>query len=100
MANKVLGAYVVADLAFVITGAILVGFCVIVQNKMFEAPTDGSIAVENLLYQMFPLTGMDPTFRPLKWNWQRSGRKDREADDGGSSKRSRNGMGNNLANMN
>lgn len=57
MANKVLGAYVVADLLFAITGAILVGFCVIVQNKMFEVPTDGTIAVENLLYQMFPLTG-------------------------------------------
>ncbi|KAJ4386651.1 hypothetical protein N0V93_009549 [Gnomoniopsis smithogilvyi] len=56
MANKVLGAYVVADLLFAITGAILVGFSVIVQNKMFEVPTDGSIAVENLLYQMFPLT--------------------------------------------
>ncbi|KAJ4419658.1 hypothetical protein N0V82_004853 [Gnomoniopsis sp. IMI 355080] len=56
MANKVLGAYVLADLLFVITGAIMVGFCVIVQNKMFEVPSDGSVAVENLLYQMFPLT--------------------------------------------
>lgn len=59
MANKVLGAYVLADLLFVITGALMVGFCVIVQNKMFEVPTDGSVAVENLLYQMFPLTGRE-----------------------------------------
>lgn len=60
MANKVLGAYVVADLLFVITGAILVGFCVIVQNQMFQVPTEGAMAVEDLLYQMFPLTGMWP----------------------------------------
>lgn len=57
MVNKVLVAYVVADLAFVITGALMVGFCVIVQNQMFEVPTQGDQAVQNLLYQMFPLTG-------------------------------------------
>lgn len=60
MANKVLGAYVAADLLFAITGAIIVGFCVIVQNQMFEVPTDGTTAVQNLLYQMFPLTGENP----------------------------------------
>lgn len=65
MANKVLGAYVVADLLFAITGAILVGFCVIVQNKMFEVPVDGTIAVENLLYQMFPLTGENPEIKDI-----------------------------------
>lgn len=57
MVNKVLGAYVAADFLFVATGAILVGFSVIVQNFMFEAPTEGGQAVRNLLYQEFPLTG-------------------------------------------
>ncbi|KAJ0123377.1 hypothetical protein N8I77_010415 [Diaporthe amygdali] len=56
MVNKVLGAYVAADALFVATGAILVGFSVIVQNIMFEVPTEGSQAVRNLLYQQFPLT--------------------------------------------
>lgn len=58
MVNAVLGAYVVADLLFAGTGAILLGFSVIVQNFMFEVPTDGVQAVRNLLYQQFPLTGM------------------------------------------
>lgn len=58
MVNKVLAAYVAADLAFVATGATLVGFSVIVQNLMFNAPTNGTEAVQNLLYQQFPLTGM------------------------------------------
>lgn len=57
MVNKVLGAYVAADLIFVATGAIFVGFSVIVQNNMFVTPTDGTEAVRNLLYQQFPLTG-------------------------------------------
>ncbi|KAG6367277.1 hypothetical protein INS49_001464 [Diaporthe citri] len=56
MVNKVLGAYVAADFLFVATGAILVGFSVIVQNFMFETPTEGGQAVRNLLYQEFPLT--------------------------------------------
>lgn len=58
MANKVLAAYVVADLLFAATGAFLVGFSVIVQNFMFEVPTEGVQAIRNLLYQQFPLTGM------------------------------------------
>lgn len=57
MVNKVLGAYVAADFLFVATGAILVGFSAIVQNIMFETPTEGGQAVRNLLYQEFPLTG-------------------------------------------
>lgn len=61
MVNKVLGAYVAADFLFVATGAILVGFSVIVQNFMFETPTEGGQAVRNLLYQEFPLTGT-PSF--------------------------------------
>lgn len=65
MVNKVLGAYVAADFLFVATGAILVGFSVIVQNFMFETPTEGGQAVRNLLYQEFPLTGT-PLFPPRK----------------------------------
>lgn len=57
MVNKVLAAYVAIDFLFVISGAIMVGFCVIVKNIMYEPPTDGSQAVRNLLYQEFPLTG-------------------------------------------
>lgn len=64
MVNKVLAAYVVADAAFVASGAILVGFSVIVQNLMFNAPKDGTEAVQLLLYQQFPLTG---TFALLWW---------------------------------
>ncbi|KAF3768773.1 hypothetical protein M406DRAFT_249206 [Cryphonectria parasitica EP155] len=56
MVNKVLGAYVAADLAFAVTGAILVGFCVVTQNTMFNAPTNGTEAVEHLLFREFPLT--------------------------------------------
>lgn len=56
MVNKVLAAYVAADFLFVATGAIMVGFSVIVQNTMFDAPLDGGQAARNLLYQQFPLT--------------------------------------------
>lgn len=72
MVNKVLGAYVAADFLFVATGAILVGFSVIVQNFMFETPTEGGQAVRNLLYQEFPLTGT-LLFPPRK---RRTGRRD------------------------
>ncbi|ROW16533.1 hypothetical protein VPNG_02858 [Cytospora leucostoma] len=56
MVNKVLAAYVATDFLFVVTGAIMVGFCVIVKNIMYDATTDGYQAVRNLLYQEFPLT--------------------------------------------
>lgn len=72
MVNKVLGAYVVADLLFVITGAIMVGFCVIVQNQMFEVPVEGRQAVQNLLYQMFPLTGKRFNLDSPRSPWTRS----------------------------
>lgn len=68
MINKVLGAYVVADLLFVMSGALMIGFCLIVQNQMFDVPTTGDQAVRNLLYQMFPLTGKQiPALRSLLW---------------------------------
>lgn len=70
MVNKVLGAYVAADFLFVATGAILVGFSVIVQNFMFETPTEGGQAVRNLLYQEFPLTGT--LLFPPREGWDRT----------------------------
>lgn len=57
MANKVLIAYVVLDGIFVVMGAIMMGFSVIVQNLMFDTPTEGKEAARNLLYQRFPLVG-------------------------------------------
>ncbi|KAL1895072.1 hypothetical protein Sste5346_005494 [Sporothrix stenoceras] len=58
MANKVLVAYVVADVLFVIMGAIMLAFSVIVKNKLAEnaPPANGTDAVINLLYTKFPLT--------------------------------------------
>ncbi|CAK7208956.1 hypothetical protein SBRCBS47491_000273 [Sporothrix bragantina] len=58
MANKVLVAYVAADILFVVMGAIMLGFSVIVKNILAEnkTPTDGAEAVRNLLYSKFPLT--------------------------------------------
>lgn len=57
MANKVLMTFVVADIVFVITGALLLGFTLINQNLIKEAPTEGTEAVMRLLTAQFPLTG-------------------------------------------
>ncbi|KAI1362481.1 tetraspanin [Xylaria arbuscula] len=56
MVNKVLAAFIGVDLIFAITGAILVGFSVIVKNTCFDPPTSGHEAARDLLYQQFPLT--------------------------------------------
>ncbi|KAH8907895.1 hypothetical protein BR93DRAFT_572835 [Coniochaeta sp. PMI_546] len=56
MRDKVLLSYIVVDGIFVATGAIMLGFCVIIQNLMFETPTTGDQAARDLLYQQFPLT--------------------------------------------
>ncbi|EON99047.1 putative tetraspanin protein [Phaeoacremonium minimum UCRPA7] len=56
MANKVLMAYVAADVLFVAMGAVMLGFSIIVKNSMFDAPTTGGQAARNILYQQFPLT--------------------------------------------
>ena len=56
MANKVLVAYVVADILFVVMGAIMLGFSVIVQQIIDKKPTTGTEAVITLLYSKFPLT--------------------------------------------
>ena len=57
MENKVLLAYIGLDGLFLVMGAIMMGFSVVVQNTMFDTPTAGSEAARNLLYQRFPLTG-------------------------------------------
>lgn len=74
MGNAVLGAYVVADLIFAGTGALMLGFSVIVQNFMFEVPTEGVQAVRNLLYQQFPLTGMRASWGPAEMDGWIDGR--------------------------
>ncbi|TPX13884.1 uncharacterized protein E0L32_005584 [Thyridium curvatum] len=56
MANKILLAYIGADGLFVIMGAIMLGFSVIVQNDAFTTPAEGMQAARNLFYQKFPLT--------------------------------------------
>jgi len=55
--NKVLWAYIAADVLFVVMGAVMVGFAVVVQNEIKVQPTDGEQAARNLLYSRFPLTG-------------------------------------------
>lgn len=44
------------DAVFVATGAIMLAFCLVVQNVMFETPIQGDQAARDLLYQRFPLT--------------------------------------------
>lgn len=56
MANKILAAYIVADFLFVLMGALMLGFSIIVGNVRNEIPTEGEQAARNLLYQKFPLT--------------------------------------------
>ena len=57
MVNKILAAYVVADILFLVSGAIELAFSIIVGNVMNEVAVDGETAARNLLYQRFPLTG-------------------------------------------
>jgi hypothetical protein len=64
MRDKVLLSYLIIDGVFVVTGALMLGFCVIVQNFMFETPKTGDQAARDLLYQQFPLTGMFPRVCP------------------------------------
>lgn len=56
MANKVLMAYLICDCLFVVMGAIMLGFSVIVRNMVGNTPTNGVEAVRLLLYSQFPLT--------------------------------------------
>jgi hypothetical protein len=57
MVNKVLAAYIGIDIIFAATGALILGFSVIVKNTCFDAPTDGNEAARDLLYQQFPFSG-------------------------------------------
>ncbi|KAI1114685.1 tetraspanin [Nemania sp. NC0429] len=56
MVNKVLATFVGIDILFVATGALILGFSVIVQKTCFDAPTDGHMAARDLLYQQFPFS--------------------------------------------
>ncbi|KAI0802465.1 tetraspanin [Xylaria sp. FL0064] len=56
MVNRVLATFVGIDILFAITGAIIVGFSVIVRNTCFNPPTNGNEAARDLLYQQFPLS--------------------------------------------
>lgn len=57
MVNKVLASFMVMDGLFVSMGAIMLGFCVIVRQTAFEAPTEGREAARDLLYRTFPFNG-------------------------------------------
>lgn len=54
MVNKILATFVVADVLFLITGAVTLGFSLIARNNMFEQPDEGQQAARNLIYQKFP----------------------------------------------
>ncbi|CAK7265209.1 hypothetical protein SEPCBS119000_001395 [Sporothrix epigloea] len=58
MANKVLIAYIVADILFAIMGGLMLSFSIIVKNELSTTglPADGVAVVRNLLYSRFPLT--------------------------------------------
>ncbi|KAJ2981428.1 hypothetical protein NUW58_g6690 [Xylaria curta] len=56
MVNKVLAAFIGVDIFFVATGALILGFSVIVQNTCFDPPTDGDMAARDLLYRQFPFS--------------------------------------------
>ena len=61
MGNRILTAYVVIDGLFAVTGAIMLGFSVIVLQTCFNPPTEGEQAARDLLYQRFPLQGARKT---------------------------------------
>ncbi|PHH88844.1 hypothetical protein CDD83_6970 [Cordyceps sp. RAO-2017] len=56
MPNRIFLAALVADVVFLATGCLELGFSLVVRSIMFNSPDDGQEAVRNLLYQDFPLT--------------------------------------------
>lgn len=56
MPDKVLLATLAINVLFLATGAIELGFCLVVQGLRDQDPSDGREAVRHLLYQRFPLT--------------------------------------------
>lgn len=57
MVNKILAAFVAADGLFAVTGALMLGFAIIVQQTCFDPPSEGENAARDLLYRDFPFTG-------------------------------------------
>ncbi|KAH9888697.1 hypothetical protein F4778DRAFT_755007 [Xylariomycetidae sp. FL2044] len=56
MVNKVVAAFVAVDGIFAALGAIMLGFCIIVQREAQQTPTNGMDAARDLMYQKFPFT--------------------------------------------
>ncbi|KAL2758575.1 hypothetical protein ACRALDRAFT_2040728 [Sodiomyces alcalophilus JCM 7366] len=54
MVNKILLTFVAADVLFLATGAITLGFSLIARQQMTEDATEGREAVRHLIYQNFP----------------------------------------------
>lgn len=56
MPNKVFLAALAANIIFLGTGCLELGFSLVVRSQLFNKPQDGQEAVRLLLYQGFPLT--------------------------------------------
>ncbi|KAI1261542.1 tetraspanin [Xylariaceae sp. FL1019] len=56
MVNKVHGAFIGIDVLFAATGALILGFSIIVKSTCFNPPNNGNDAARDLLYQQFPFT--------------------------------------------
>ncbi|KAI0147505.1 hypothetical protein GGR57DRAFT_253297 [Xylariaceae sp. FL1272] len=56
MVNKVHQAFIGVDALFVATGALILGFSIIVKSTCFDPPSNGNDAARDLLYQQFPFT--------------------------------------------
>lgn len=56
MPNNVFTTTLGITFLFLVTGALQLGFSLIVQSQQDDRPQDGPEAVRNLLFQMFPLT--------------------------------------------
>jgi len=57
MVDKVLSTFILSDLLFLLTGALLVGFSVIGQNEAAQDPTLSNVTT-NLLLGLLPFTGV------------------------------------------
>ena len=55
MPDKVLLSTLAINVLFLATGAIELGFCLVVQGLLDKDPVDGREAVRHLLYRQFPL---------------------------------------------
>jgi hypothetical protein len=57
MVDKILSTFILSDLLFLLTGALLIGFSVISQNEAAQNPTLSNVTT-NLLLGQLPLTGV------------------------------------------